>query len=61
MPVDRFLSMTKESAEKAANCEKCGECEERCPYGLPIREMMDESLALYRREKATHDSTSTSS
>jgi predicted aldo/keto reductase-like oxidoreductase len=24
----------------AVDCIGCGECEERCPYNLPIREML---------------------
>ncbi len=27
---------------KADDCSECGECEERCPYSLPIREMLKE-------------------
>jgi predicted aldo/keto reductase-like oxidoreductase len=27
------------------NCQKCGECEPKCPYKLDIRQMIDESLA----------------
>lgn len=27
---------------KAGECVGCGNCEERCPYGLPIREMLQE-------------------
>ncbi len=26
---------------KASACEKCGLCETRCPYGLPIRDMLE--------------------
>jgi len=37
--------------EKAAGCTSCGKCEERCPYHLPIREMMSENVANYRRNK----------
>jgi len=56
MPVEGFLCFTGPAAEKAAaDCQKCGECEERCPYGLPIREMMDEAIALYWREKAAYE------
>lgn len=31
----------------AENCAECGECETRCPYHLPIREMIRESIALH--------------
>jgi hypothetical protein len=37
--------------EKAASCSDCGKCEERCPYHLPIREMMKEYLDFYQTEK----------
>ncbi len=37
--------------EQAANCIKCGECEQRCPYGLPIRDMMDEHINWYLSER----------
>jgi len=30
--------------EKAKGCLTCGACESRCPYGLPIREMLVESI-----------------
>ena len=37
--------------EKAA---KCGECEPRCPYNLPIMEMVEQSAALYEAEKTKY-------
>ena len=37
--------------EKAANCTECGECEERCPYHLPIREMIAEYVNWYQAEE----------
>lgn len=33
---DRYIAMPK----KAGDCIGCGACEERCPYQLPIREML---------------------
>lgn len=33
-------------------CTECGECETKCPYELPVREMMHEGLALYIKAKA---------
>jgi uncharacterized protein len=52
-PPARFFSgMVAEAAEAARRCEQCGECEERCPYRLPIREMLTENLAFYDNLKA---------
>ena len=34
--------------EKAAECLDCGECEEKCPYQLPVRERMKEILGVYQ-------------
>ncbi|MHA1911044.1 MAG: 4Fe-4S binding protein [Candidatus Kariarchaeaceae archaeon] len=27
----------KENVESVSNCIQCGECEDNCPYNLPIR------------------------
>jgi predicted aldo/keto reductase-like oxidoreductase len=37
-----------EAMESAELCIECGECEEKCPYRLPIADLLKEHLALYR-------------
>ena len=32
---------------KASACDKCGTCEEKCPYSLPIREMMEKCQQIF--------------
>lgn len=36
-------------AKKASDCIGCGVCETRCPYNLPIREMMKRAEALFEQ------------
>lgn len=37
---------------KAAACRKCGACEKRCPYRLPIRRLLAEKVAFFRKAVA---------
>jgi len=55
-PLESFFSRdpAAKEVEEAANCTKCGDCEERCPYHLPIREMMEENYNLYLAEKGKY-------
>jgi predicted aldo/keto reductase-like oxidoreductase len=39
-----------DATETAKDCVQCGECEAKCPYHLPIREMIQENYAFYKRE-----------
>ena len=39
---DRYSKLDK----KATDCIECGVCEERCPYNLPIREMLKRSAGV---------------
>ena len=36
--------MFQNMSEKAASCTLCGECMERCPYDLPIADMIQENV-----------------
>ena len=49
-PAEWFsLIRLAEVVETARGCTQCGECEEKCPYDLPIREMLIENIAFYER------------
>jgi predicted aldo/keto reductase-like oxidoreductase len=37
--------------ESVAECIECGQCEEKCPYSLPIADLLKENLALYKEIK----------
>jgi predicted aldo/keto reductase-like oxidoreductase len=53
LPPDWYLrGFITEGMGKAANCTECGECEARCPFGLPIREMLKEHYDLYEQVRS---------
>lgn len=56
MPPDRFFTPSMDEAiEKATTCSDCGECENRCPYHLPVREMIKEKISWYRELKGNYE------
>lgn len=38
--------------DSVRNCTECGECMKRCPYNLPIPELLKKHLALYEQHAA---------
>lgn len=55
MPPERiFKGMFEDAMAKAATCQECGECEAKCPFHLPIREMLKENLKSYAARKAKY-------
>jgi predicted aldo/keto reductase-like oxidoreductase len=55
-PPERFFSWNyvKEGVKSAENCIECGVCEPKCPYQLPIREMIKEKMSFYRMVSERH-------
>jgi predicted aldo/keto reductase-like oxidoreductase len=46
------VQFSAEAMETVRDCVECGECSERCPYGLPIPEMLKEHLLMYEEHLA---------
>lgn len=44
MGKDILKGRHKDGIEKARNCTECGECMERCPYHLPIPELIKKNI-----------------
>jgi predicted aldo/keto reductase-like oxidoreductase len=56
LPPERlFTGIFADAVEKAANCTECGDCEERCPFHLPIREMLRESTQCFQAARQKYD------
>ena len=53
-PEKIFYGFVADAMERATQCTKCGECEERCPYGLPIQEMLEDYVKRYQTEKVKY-------
>ncbi|MDD5289201.1 MAG: 4Fe-4S dicluster domain-containing protein, partial [Dehalococcoidales bacterium] len=53
MPPERLFGpgMLADAMSKAGACTDCGECETRCPYNLPIREIIRERIQWYQAAK----------
>jgi predicted aldo/keto reductase-like oxidoreductase len=46
-PHKSWLLRHADTVNMGKNCIQCGECEEKCPYHLPIREMIETSIEFY--------------
>jgi predicted aldo/keto reductase-like oxidoreductase len=48
-PPEMAIKMGMEPMKMAENCAQCGECETKCPYELPVPDLINESLDFYRQ------------
>lgn len=55
-PPERFFTWryVLDSIESGKNCTECGLCEPKCPYNLPIRDMIKEKMAYYEEKRQKH-------
>ena len=51
----QLVVMSKQAVSSAEQCVECGECMERCPYELPIPEMLKENVEAFREFFASYD------
>jgi predicted aldo/keto reductase-like oxidoreductase len=48
----KAMNFSAKAMESVRACVQCGECAGRCPYDLPIPDMLAEHLEMYDRHKA---------
>ena len=53
-PLERAFGDFAGLVAKARTCVQCGDCEGRCPYELPIRDMLVERATFYDAERARY-------
>ena len=61
VPAERLFTSRffADAVDKAASCTECGECEEKCPYKLPIREILAEQVRYFREAKERYEQRTT--
>jgi hypothetical protein len=52
MAPNTAVEFARKAMETVPLCEECGECEEKCPYDLPVVQMIRENYELFERHRA---------
>jgi predicted aldo/keto reductase-like oxidoreductase len=47
--LNQLLALSKAAVATGENCVECGECVEKCPYHLPIPEMLRENVEIFQK------------
>ncbi len=50
----QLLVTSKDAVATGEKCVECGECVEKCPYHLPVPEMLKESMEIFRNLQDEH-------
>jgi predicted aldo/keto reductase-like oxidoreductase len=53
-PPAMAIAFAAHGMKSVENCEECGECVRKCPYDLPIPELLRETLSLYQEFVKKH-------
>ena len=48
-PPRAAIAMAKDVMKRAEECIQCGECADKCPYELPVPDLISDSLDYYRQ------------
>ena len=51
----QLIVIAKEAVSSVEQCVECGECVERCPYALPVPEMLKENVEIFRKFLTEHN------
>lgn len=49
-----FSDMISDNLARVAECDRCGECQKKCIYGLPVIDLINEYADIYREEKSRY-------
>jgi uncharacterized protein len=51
----QLVAMAKDAIDSVDQCVECGQCVEKCPYALPVPEMLKENVEVFRKFLEDHD------